>query len=75
MLSKVTFPHTSLLSGGYNFAYDHTRKHTGGVFSRVGIFLTVTPDTPINTAISLWTFNICYIFSIEVNVPQGHLRF
>ena len=42
-LSKVTFPHTSLLSGGYNFAYNHTQKHTRGIFLQVGIFLTVTP--------------------------------
>ena len=45
MLSKVTFPHTSLLPGGYNLAYDCMQKHTGGIFSRVGIFFTVTRDT------------------------------
>ena len=31
--------------GGYNLAYDHMRKYAGGIFSRVGIFLTVTPVT------------------------------
>ena len=59
MLSKVTFPHTSLPSGGYNLAYNHTRKHTGDVLSRVGIFLTVTPvDTHLGRSKAVVQFTL-----------------
>ena len=36
---------------GYNLAYDRTPNYTGGIFSRVGIFLTVTPAAPLDPPI------------------------
>ena len=76
MLSKVTFPHTSLLSGRYNLAYDCMQKHTRGIFSWVGIFLTVTPALELTQEFLITyilTFACAILFMIPFKIHFVHI--